>query len=127
MVFTAERYNHVIETWDVNHNCIYSTLPMLQEEEPKTKTTIFSLITFYKKNNNVPYLASGGMDKVINIWNLSTLQKVASSHNHKSFTFTMASCNYNNNTHIASSGKDGVIKLWNVDDYDSDNNENQIY
>ena len=43
--------------------------------------------------------------------------KVASSHNHKSFAFAMASCDCNDDTHIASSGKDGTIKLCNVDDY----------
>ena len=119
MVLSAERHDHVVEIWDVDHDCICSTLPMPQEEEPKTKTTIFSLIMFYKQKNGAPCLASGGVDKAMNMWNLSTLQKVASSHNHKSFTFAMASHNHNNNAHVASSGEDGVIKLWNVDDCNS--------
>merc|ERR1711971_317877 len=38
MAYTTGNYNHIIEIWDIHHNCIYSTLPVSYEEQEQQQS-----------------------------------------------------------------------------------------
>mmetsp|Transcript_25220 Transcript_25220/g.30478 ORF Transcript_25220/g.30478 Transcript_25220/m.30478 type:complete len:172 (+) Transcript_25220:19-534(+) len=87
---------------------------VLETTMPSKAKTVFALAAF--SHDDVPYLASGGNDDNITLWDLEKKTAVKTLTGHSDYIRCIVSYKNNGITHIASSSYDGTVKLWNIND-----------
>ncbi|PAV86073.1 hypothetical protein WR25_07316 [Diploscapter pachys] len=80
------------------------------ENEPKSH---YGQITAVAISPDGKYLASGGQDGLVKIWNFSTLEHLRNLHSHRDSITSL--CFQQLSTNLFSASKDKTVKMWDVE------------